>query len=354
MAAPSHAVPAAPLAPTPASGPTSKAPPGFTGSRILAAESTTLLALDPVDDEPDAAAEPTAGPATVGGSALLARARAVVPRRGDHKAFGRDRDATKRVSVAVLVTALLTAIAGPPLGRLAAKVPVLDQMVAQLQSYALYPSAYGLLWFVAALTTVTLAGVVVAQMEKTAHAQGRRRDPVTRLNIALAGVLALTLAAGSFSLLRSHGWAAGAASIGFFASVCLLVPLGNLPGARALRAQPARAWAIVLGVALAGFAAQPSFPTALLVLLTFTHVRTRWAEVRDGGASVDPDAAVDPTNRRSALLIVAFVLIASSVGMNATTLPARDIRPADQLLPTTMPGTERGPTIAPPASTTKP
>jgi hypothetical protein len=355
---PPHAAPApAPAASAPAAAeqdPSSKAPPGFTFEAIRAAESPTLLALDPVEDETTRAAPVVDEPETIGGSALLATLAKVIPKREDLRSFGGERSSTVRICGAVIVAAFVLLFALPPLGRALDHTPILGTMVQQLQSFGLYPKAYGISFIAAALSVFSAMGILVAQMEKTAHEQERRDDPVVRLNIGLAALVSATLVSGAYTIMRSHGWAAGASSVGFFISTCLLVPIGNTPGARALRHQPARAWALICLLSMGGFALSPSFPGALIVLLTFTHVRLNWAAISRGDDAFKA-GPIDSTNRLSALLITIFVLIASAVGSHAMTLSPDEINqtyvnPSVSSQPE-LRGIDVGPTVKPPSVT---
>lgn len=355
-------VPAAPVAPAaggsaapPASGPppfasdpSSKAPPGFTGGGILAAESATLVALDPVEDE-TTAPEPVAAPIeTVGGSALLAKATKLVLRRGDLARVrqDKDKDAAIRIIVSSAVLVALAVLLGPVLVRLLSKLPVLSNVIEQLDAFRRYPGAFGMPWVLATFGALTAGGVVVAQMEARAHKLERRTDPTTRLNIALGGVVTLGLVGAALSLGRASGSLAGAASVTFFVITLLLIPVGKLPGARALAPQAPRAWGLVFVLAALGFAIKPSLGTAIFAVLALTQVRTQWAAISDGTQAAD--GPIDHTNRVSALIIVSALLIVCSVGMRATTLPVDDLKPSALDSETTLPGTERGPTIAPP------
>jgi MFS family permease len=334
--------------------PSSKAPPGFTGEAIRAAESPTLLALDPVDDETTRPVAVVAPPETIGGSALLAKLLSLVPKRSDFKAFGGSRESTVRVALTVLVSALLVAFLLPAIGRALQDTPVVGTMVHQLQSLGLYPKAYGVPFIAAALSVISAMGILVAQMEKTAHEQERRDDPVVRLNIGLAALVAATLAAGAYTVLRSHGWAAGASAFGFFIGTCLLVPVANTPGARAMRHQPARAWALIFVLSAAGFAISPSIPGALIALLTFTHVRLNWGAVSRGDDDFR-DGPIDATNRLSALLIMIVVLIATAVGTHAMTLSPDAVRQTyvnpDVSSQPELRGIDVGPSVKPPSNT---
>ncbi len=283
---------------------------------------------------------------TIGGSALLAKSTKLLPRRGDRALFGKDKGATVRLSSTVLAGALLLVLAGPPLGRLLSKLPLVGSAIDQLDVFAQYPGAYGMPWFLAAFGALTAAGVVVAQMETSAHKLGLRENPGTRLNIALAAIITLALVGVALSLGKASGWVSAGASVTFFVTVCLLIPVANLPGARAMQPQAPRAWGILLLLAVAGFAIQPSVPTAVIAVLAFLKVRTNWAAISSGGDA--EDGPVDRTNRLSALIIVGAVLIVASVGMRGTTISAADLAPTTLDRPTVMPGAERGPVIPPP------
>lgn len=387
--------PTAPAAPT-AAGHGSTAPPGFSGARIIAAESAQLLALDPSFDEDEpapgaharpaapphqgaaAAAAPTPvvgqeqltttagafataaprpatdGPREIAGSRLLGGLADLLggvaslrPRRGDQSSTGRERDRSSalRMGAAVLVTVIALLVVGPALSGPLGGVPIIGDALDQLRAFTLYPQVYGLTWITGVFAIASCLGIVIAHMEQQAHKQGMREDPVRRLNIALGGLLALTFGASLFTTVSSHGWAAGAAATGFFAALCLLVPLGRLPGARAMASQPERAWVLLFLLSIPAMVLAPSIPTILLLLLSFTRVRTNWGAI-SRGEDEHAGGPVDGTNRLSALIITLGVLIAASVGMHAmqqTSAEVNELRQSDEV--TRVPGTIPGPTI---------
>lgn len=380
----------APLPPAPAADHRSLAPPGFSGERIRAAESAQLLALDPSfpDDwdgpaEPPqllttatatattaavlpepadvaALADPTAAaasaavaagadapalPREVGGSRLAGGMLAALPRRGDGRAFGRDRGSTARIAGTLLVLSLAVAFVGPPIANALRDVPIIGDALDQLRALALYPRVYGLYWVTATLGVLSGYGIVAAHMEQQAEKQGMRQDPTRRLNIALASLLAITGSAGLMSLLHSRGWAAGAASTGFFLALSLLVPLGRMPGKRAMDSQPERAWLLLFLVAIPAMVLAPSIPTILLLLLSFTRVRTGWSEIT-GAADHHADGPVDQTNRASALIITVGVLVAASLGLHAMHQSSAELRTLQsERGVSTVPGAVQGPTV---------
>ncbi len=368
--------PARPVAAQPAQdGGPSTAPPGFSGARIIAAESAQLLALDPTfeDDEPEVAsaemlapyvapanlqalmataapeaspaAAPAAAPREIGGSRLLGAIAGLIPRGGDTARLRGDRSAAVRLAVGVLLAIVGLVVVGPALAGTVEGVPVIGPALDQLKAFTLYPQVYGLTWLTGVLAIASIFGIVTAHMEQQAHKQGMRQDPVRRLNIALAGLLALTVGAGLFTTVSAHGWAAGAAATGFFTALCLLIPIGRLPGARAMQSQPERAWVLLFLLSIPALVLAPSIPTILLLLLAFTRVRTNWPAI-SAGTDAHAGGPVDGTNRLSALVITLGVLIAASLGMHAmqqTSDEVRELRQGDQV--TRVPGAVPGPTI---------
>jgi len=251
-----------------------------------------------------------------------------------------------RMSIATIVGAALLVAVGPAIGNALMKLPFVGPMFGQIKAFTLYPSAYGIAGIAATLGLVSATGVVVAQMESTANKIGRRRDPGTRLNIGLAALITLIFTAGAFATMKSHGWAASAAAIGFFATTCLLVPLGNTPGARALRHLPSRAWAAAFVLSIVALVISPSLPGALITLLTFTHVRTNWRAISDGHDDGER-GPIEHTERKSAALITAFALIVAAIGMHAMTLTPAEVKSATNQSPPIL-GVVKGDEIAPP------
>ncbi|MBO9531561.1 MAG: hypothetical protein J7513_01115 [Solirubrobacteraceae bacterium] len=392
----------APARPTPPSAPprpadgASAAPPGFAAERLVVAASAELLALDPsLDDEqptdeipaaaaPAAAAAAAAAPAVsgfdpltltpeeaaslgaplrmslptehasvpsaaappaeIGGSRLAGRALAALPRRGDLRAFGRDRGASARVALAIIVVSVLIVIAGAKIADLLRPVPLIGSAVDTLQAIALYPKVYGVEWVTATLAIFCLGGVIFAHMEQQAERQDMRRDPVRRLNIALTSMLALTLGSGVMSLMHDRGWAAAASATGFFAALFLAIPIARFPGARAMQMQPDRAWGLLLLVSLPAVFIASIVPTLAIAILALTHVRTRWAQVQ-ADADDYADGPVDRGNRRGALIITLAIVIVSAIGFNAMHQSVEDLRGLQQQERTAFPGAEQGPTI---------
>ncbi|MEH3054292.1 MAG: hypothetical protein PGN13_09845 [Patulibacter minatonensis] len=381
QAPPPPAAPALPAA-TPRTSGTSAAPPGFSGERLRVAESAQLLALDPSFDDDDgepfaalasnvaptpaapvaatpshvdpamaafaAPTHPFASPATAPQAPRADDAeRSIVTkllvRSGDRARFGRDRAATIRVATTILIASLLLVVAGPPLAKALKGVPVIGTALDQLRAFTLAPGAFGLPWLAGVLGIASIAGTITAHMEQQAEKQGMRRDPARRLNIGLATLLAITLGSGLFSTLHAHGWAASAASLGYFTGLCLLLPLGRLPGARAMATQPERSWALLCAASAIAMVLAPSLPTIALLLLSFTRVRTHWAAISAGDDT--SEERVDATNRTSALVIVLGVLLASSFGMHVMQLSSSDVdamRAADDIV---VPGAVQGPTV---------
>lgn len=316
-------------------------------------------AQPPVEYAPD----PTAAPAAewqpteeaeerelIGGSALLTAVVNAVPRPSDLKLVGRDVGATLRIAGAALVALVLLVIALPPLVRALGDVPVIGSAFNQLESLSLYPGSYGVMYFTGLLGLLGAAGVVIAQMERTAHGQGLRQDPERRLNIAVAGLLAIVGVSGLLTLLRDQGWAAAAAATGFFVTLCLIVPLGNLPGARVMRAQSERAWALLLGLGVLSLLVEPTIPALLIVVLAFTRVRTHWAAVRDGEDESEISDVLTEGGRRATMALLAAALLASSLGALAMTEDPVSLRQTDAISPTAFPGATEGPTITPPST----
>ncbi len=339
-----------PLQPAPevAYDPASTAPPGFTGVQIQAAESATLLALDPVADETTVAPVPAPEiDAHIGGSAILTRLVGLMPTRDDRTKFGRDRGATARISGAVLLTGILLVVLGTAAAKALTSLPLVGPMIRQLESFQLYASSYGMAFFTAVLATLVVTGLVVVQMERAAERTDTRRDPVTRLNIGLAGMVSLAIAGGALTFFSRYGWAAAGASVAFFAATCLAVPLGRLPGGRAMACQPERAWALFAVAGTVSLLIFPSVPGLVAVVAALVQVRRRWDGIRDGD-DLHADGPVDSTNRLSAILLTVSVVLASAIGMHAMTLSPGQLRAADVEATPAVPGSEIGPTIGPP------
>jgi hypothetical protein len=354
--------PEAPVAQAAAADPSSAAPPGFVPPTILMAESASLIALDPTDDPdvvaeyaPEAVPAPAialqedhhAPPAEIGGSAILGKIARLTPRSGDPRAFGRERGATVRIASSVLVVALLVAFVLPALAAPLGKLPIIGGAADQLSSLALYPKSYGIAWLAAALGAISIGGLIVVQMEKTAAKVGTREDAVHRLNVSLAWILTLTLSSGVLSLFKSFGWAAAGSATGFFIALCLLIPIGRLPGAQAMRIQASRAWALLTVLATIIFLLAPSFPMGLIALVAGIHVYRHWDSVK-AGEDGHRDGPIDNTNRLSALLITLAVLIAGGIGLSAMTLSPDKIRTSTGDGLTFIPGAPKGPTITQP------
>ncbi|MDO9353617.1 MAG: hypothetical protein Q7T55_07975 [Solirubrobacteraceae bacterium] len=368
-----------PAAAPASTGGASAAPPGFVQTRILAAESASLVALDPVEDETTIAPVAAAPVETIGGSALVARIVKMAPQRGDRAQFGKDRAATVRIASTVLVSALLVVLVGPALMRLLDGLPVIGGIVDQLRELGKYYDAFGPRWIMAWLGTTTAAGVVVAQMEARAKKLGMREDPGTRLNIALAGLVTLTLVTSALMLGKSSGWIAAGCVTSFFFVIALAIPAWKLPGARAMAPQTPRAWGLLLIVAVVGLVITPSLPTLVLAVVAFRHLARNWGDLTtddqpifsrtsEARATDEPDlsgldpAALDPsvlatqmapgkvdgTNRFSAFVLVLVVVLVASIGMRAAAVPDAVLVPDVLENPTTLPGAERGPTIPPP------
>lgn len=316
--------------------PSSLAPPGFTGAELRIAESQSLVALDdpsPADDTDDPA--PAAGDSAgghVAGSAILTLLMRGVPRRGDRQRFGADAGSTTRISLSVIVGSLLVLLVGPPVARLLERIPLLGRIVDQLDTLTAYPSAYGLRWAGTVVVVLVLTRLVMAQVEYRAARDGTQGSPVSRLNVALASLLVLAAAGGLLTTLSSDGTVAAISATCFFLALCLLIPIGNTPGAQALGHQPARAWALITVLAFVALIWSPTLPVFLITLLGFTQVRTNWQAVSRGD---DPhrDGPIDTGNRLSAIAIVVFVLIAGVVGLHAMTLPADQVRGKDHATP---------------------
>ncbi len=250
-----------------------------------------------------------------------------------------------RLAVGVLLAIVGLVVVGPALAGTVEGVPVIGPALDQLKAFTLYPQVYGLTWLTGVLAIASIFGIVTAHMEQQAHKQGMRQDPVRRLNIALAGLLALTVGAGLFTTVSAHGWAAGAAATGFFTALCLLIPIGRLPGARAMQSQPERAWVLLFLLSIPALVLAPSIPTILLLLLAF-HPRAHQLAGDQRRHRRPRGGPVDGTNRLSALVITLGVLIAASLGMHAmqqTSDEVRELRQGDQV--TRVPGAVPGPTI---------
>ncbi|MBJ7473318.1 MAG: hypothetical protein JHD16_18570, partial [Solirubrobacteraceae bacterium] len=226
-------------------------------------------------------------------------------------------------------------------------LPLLSSVASQLESFSLYPGAYGATFWIALLAVIIVAGLVVVQLEKSAEKAGRRQDAVTRLNVGLAGMVTLAMAGSFMTFLSSYGWAAAAASVSFFVATFLVIPAGRLPGSRAMACQPERAWALLAVISVVALAVAPSLPGLGVVGVCLAQVRRRWAGISRGD-DLHQDGPVDGTNRLSAVLLTVFVLLASAIGMQAMTLSPQDLRAADVEATPAVPGTVKGPTIGPP------